>query len=403
MNSLIASNILEMMSKLYINILTILFSFFLYTGFYFQQQDLEDAISRTANSACGALILVFMVAFLVKNIMHIRMTYTVVCRYILLWMLLIITQTYLTCDSMGRFLVNMYYVTLWPVSFMTFYVLSSNKKYNEGIVVNRFVFLFLLSAALYYITATESYITTGYNGSVGNSYYILCFMPWVLLVPAKKWRNFLLFVLALIVLVSAKRTSIMAVIVGLTFFFISNTRKISFVSRVVLVCILAAVTFYAYQYVDQIFLDGHVSSRFNNFENGAEKRYNIHETVLYMFQHSSSSDKFIGHGYNKVIMDSPLYLSAHSDFLETLYDHGIVMFALQLLIIVRMLYLSYKLRNTRSPQYPPYLASIFIYVVMAYTSHLILYPYYFCYISGFWGFVEGNYVANLRESIRTDN
>ena len=386
-----------MVSKRFLSFLTILFSAFLYTGFYFQQADIEGALDRTANSICGLLIVLLMCFFLLRNKHLISLKSSIVMRYVVAWIFLILLQTFITIDNLGRSLVNSYYVTIWPVSYLFFYTISSSACVLKEDVHKQFFILSIVTLLLYYMTAYASFSTTGINGSIGNSYYMLCFLPWVLIMPSKSRKYTLLALFVLTILVSSKRTSILAIVAITGVYFFMATKKYNLFVRLLIVGMVAVIMYYAFVYIDQSFLGGHITERFQYFDKGADTRENIWETVLLMYYNSPLSSQLLGHGYNAVITTNPLELSAHNDYIETLYDHGAIMLALQVVIILRLVILSYKLWRSNNIYFPSHLSSIVLYIIMSYLSHLILYPYYFCFLSAYWGFIEGQYVLINKE------
>ena len=59
-------------------------------------------------------------------------------------------------------------------------------------------------------------------------------------------------------------------------------------------------------------------------------RYAIWELSIYMIQNSTKDKLILGHGYAGVRNDSFLEISAHNDFLEIIYDYGLIIFVLYL-------------------------------------------------------------------------
>lgn len=384
-------------SKFYLNYITILFIAFLYTGYSFLQIDRTSgvsAMSRTYNSIIGLIALISMVAFIVTNYKNIVFKKSIVLGVVITWIILIIIQTILTGDGLERIIINFYYVTIWPVSFVFFYLLSIKTSSSDSdIIVTRLIFLSVISLLLYYIMAKSSFALLGESiGSIGSSYYLLCFLPWLFLEKNKNLRYILLALFLFTILLSSKRTSIIAAGLFILVYIITATRNRNVVNRFFLVCVIAVLIFYLFYYVDQNVMGGHITERFSNFERGADTRDEIRGLTLALFYNSSLYEQLIGHGYNTVITTNPLELSAHNDYVETLYDHGLILFILQIIFVIRLYYLSFKLYKNKSSLFPPLFASVNMYVLMAYTTHLILYPYYFCFLTGFWGYVEGKFV-----------
>lgn len=392
-----------MTSKNFLNYLTIIFSLFLYTGYYFLQADSysgDSSTPRTYNSICGVIIVCSMVFFIVTNKKFLNYKKSIVIKYIIVWLFAIILQTLFTSGNIGRSFVNLYYVTIWPVSFVFFYLVSSNaNSFQSNNVAQRFAFLALVAVMLYYITAVSLFSEIGRVGSIGSSYYMLCFLPWVFIIKDLKVRYILIALFALTILISSKRTSILGFAIFLFVFVLCAGRKRNIVVKAFYVCVTVIVAIVLFYYVDQNLLGGHITERFSKFEKGADTRDEIRLATLLLYQNSSVTEQLIGHGYNTVINVTPMELSAHNDYVETLYDHGLLIFILQLVIIFRLIKLSFKLYKQRNTLFPALFSSVLLYVMMAYTTHLILYPYYFLFLTGFWGFAEGNYVSQIQRRV----
>lgn len=385
-------------AEFFINFLTLLFVVFLYTGYLFLQIDTytgEGAMPRTYNSICGALIVLTMFFFILVHVKSLKAKNSVVLRFVVLWLFAIIIQTILTSEDMGRCFVNFYYVSIWPVSFICLYIISSNSDaLQNDLIIQRFTVLTFVAVLLFYVTARSFFSDISQIGSIGSSYFLMCFVPWVFIVKDLKLRYILIALVAVTILVSSKRTSILGLALFIFVYVFSAIRGRNILARFFVICFFIVAVGTLFYYVDDKLLGGHITERFSFFEKGAETRNEIRLATLIQFRNSSTEEKIIGHGYNTVIDNNPLELSAHNDYVETLYDHGLVLSVLQLFIIMRLLLLSYKLYKSNNYLFPSTFASVALYVMMAYTTHLILYPYYFCFLTGFWGFAEGNYVAS---------
>ena len=117
-------------------------------------------------------------------------------------------------------------------------------------------------------------------------------------------------------------------------------------------------------------------------------RETIYEYTWQMIMNSDVEEWVLGHGHNAVFEDSPLTISAHNEFLEVIYDYGIIVLVLYLffwLYVVRRWLFHMRCQTI---YYIPYTLSICIFAVMAMVSQLILYASYFLYLVMFWAAVE---------------
>jgi O-antigen ligase len=122
-----------------------------------------------------------------------------------------------------------------------------------------------------------------------------------------------------------------------------------------------------------------------DISNGRELIYNV---TWNMIVNSTNAQLIFGHGHNSVRADSPLRISAHNDFLEIIYDYGIIalMIYMGLWIYVIKQFIFHYRNNTI--YFIPYTLSVCIFAVMAIVSQLVVYVSYFLYLVMFWGIVQ---------------
>ena len=147
--------------------------------------------------------------------------------------------------------------------------------------------------------------------------------------------------------------------------------------------------------------DGAAVERVENLEedegSGRLERY---KDVLRLLRDEDNRGKIVlGHGYRTVEDSLGESSSAHNDFLEVLYDYGIIgllLFVLfHLALIKRVLYL----RKIESEFMEGYAVSYAIFFIMSMVSHLIIYPTYFIFLTSYWGAIEG-YLMTIDENER---
>ena len=136
---------------------------------------------------------------------------------------------------------------------------------------------------------------------------------------------------------------------------------------------------------------GHLNERLSvedardgDITNGREDIYLV---TIEMIKQSSLVHIILGNGHNGVRRDSPLEISAHNEFLEIIYDYGVITLLIYLglwVYVLREWYFHYR-NNTIF--FLPYTMSVSIFAVMAMVSQLVLYCSYFLYLVMFWGIV----------------
>ena len=272
---------------------------------------------------------------------------------------------------------------IWPILFEATYLFI---KDSPGRIVEMRYFYFLVM--LIGFTAFASALLLKRFGTQTNMvYFMVLTVPFLLLIKSKKWRSIILAVATLAVLFSMKRSMMLAfalfwAIISALYLFRSGR----IVEAIVVFILMVGIGYYSFDFVDSI-SGGFLSSRFED-EDMSNGRETIYEYTWQMIMNSDVEEWVLGHGHNAVFEDSPLTISAHNEFLEVIYDYGIIVLVLYLffwLYVVRRWLFHMRCQTI---YYIPYTLSICIFAVMAMVSQLILYASYFLYLVMFWAAVE---------------
>ena len=165
---------------------------------------------------------------------------------------------------------------------------------------------------------------------------IFVFMPFCFFIK-RKWLSYLLLLVYLLaILLTAKRSVLIAYSVCVTFFilynlFLNNTQKAW--QRYIFV---AAILFFGYNYISTKveYIDG-VKDRFERLQdNAANGRDDIWTHYANKMSESDMSDILFGHGYASVLRD--LGRGAHNDILEILYDYGIIVLIIYIVFFIKV-------------------------------------------------------------------
>lgn len=232
------------------------------------------------------------------------------------------------------------------------------------------------------------------EGSQTNaSYFVLYLLP-LMLCLNKKWIHYLAFLITIFVtLSSAKRSGTIAVLLGLIVFvsielytqrsYIFKKRGFVYVLFVLLIFIIAVVNTGFIQ-------DLSVFNRMLELkEDGGSGRTEIYLHTLSMIGNSDILSLLLGHGWDGVLRDSKLEASAHNDFLEIIYDFGIIGIFMYLLFYY-FLFKKISLLVKKKSQYAvPFAVSAIFFAFNSFGSHIIIYPGYMCIFSTCWGYILG--------------
>lgn len=208
------------------------------------------------------------------------------------------------------------------------------------------------------------------------SYYMLYMLPLVFLSKSKAVRIIFTLFATIAVVSSVKRAGLLALALALltylvSWMFVSKRLK---VTTVVFGLIgLTAFGFIVYL-VGSSDENNNVFERFENIgDDNGSNRVLVWQTTAAMIEKSDIDNYVTGHGYNSVVGDSPIGLSAHNDFLEVTYDYGLIGIVLYVFAIVTTLAYLLKLLWAKSEYAPPLAMLMVLYLSLSMMSHVIIY------------------------------
>ncbi len=240
--------------------------------------------------------------------------------------------------------------------------------------------VFCAMSLIYAIGYARIFMATLYTGGAIQmiiSYFTLYMLPLILLSNGRKTSIFFVLFTFLCLMTSVKRGGLVAlagglVVFGIVYFLTARKKSIGMiVTSIVLVCLLVA----GFIYIGSMDENG-VIERFENMESDdGSGRMVVWYKTCKLIGESEAVPLLVGHGYNKVSLDSQAGLSAHNDFLEVTYDYGLIGLCLYLAAYLSLFALVMRLIRGRSI-YAPTMAMFFtIYFVLSMVSHIIIYPW----------------------------
>lgn len=242
---------------------------------------------------------------------------------------------------------------------------------------------------------SERWNTDSFEGGSAG-YFILLLIPFTL---CSKWRwvHYVALLVGIAVIVtSSKRGGAVAVILMTIGYFyvetlISSNRHLK-MEKSLKVIILSVLIFAILYFI----LQSDVLREFAVFEkfeetskDGGSGRLVKWNQVINMILDSNIFAFIFGHGYGAVVLDSPDHMSSHNDFIEAFYDYGLVGFSMLLLFLLRLISLNFKLIKYKSLYSAPLTASIIMFVVLSFISHILMYFANLSILAMFWGYIAG--------------
>lgn len=239
---------------------------------------------------------------------------------------------------------------------------------------------------------------------VSTAYYTLFFLPFAFLSKNKiiKWGGTVLVLYTL--LLCMKRTGFIAFIAGIAVYYLIEFKSAPKGSWKRLIVVLGglvafvAIYFFimqntrgTYSVIDRLLSTGQTSN---------EGREEVWPATINMIKHSNILEWIFGHGFDTVIEDSPLQLSAHCDFLEVIYDYGVCGMILYIGFYKRLWKGFVKLYRSGSELAAPMGFTFVVSFVVSLFSHLIIFPTYFLGFCLFWGLTMGAVDSKEENTLR---
>ena len=193
----------------------------------------------------------------------------------------------------------------------------------------------------------------------------------------------------LVLLFSNKRGSLVAGGIAILIYFVVdflfiNSNKNNKIWRFSLVAVVIVTGYSAigsFMESSDLFLLNRLTSIGEDEGSG---RIDIWNGVVNGFSSSSSFELFFGHGLEatRVVTGGD---TAHNDYMEILYDYGLLVFIVYLSFVFYLLKHSYYLIKVKSTLAPSYMASVLLFLIPSFYSHIVIYPQYFLLFCMYWG------------------
>ncbi len=290
-------------------------------------------------------------------------------------------------NSMITIIKSTFWVSIYGLSYVFFEGSCIEKKNYQ-----KWVFIISTIIMLVFYVSHNIRLTEIGDGAGDNViFYSLMLIPWMSHIQDKRCKWIIIACLFFCTLLSLKRSStiIFGSAVAITYFsdfiFKKKIEVSTLLMGVIIVVSMIGVLNFA---SDKVAI---VAQRFESIEDdGGSGRDEIYEDVFSRYSTGSIKQKIFGRGFDGVRRDSSYLIpvSAHNDFLEVLYDFGVIGFFFYLLIHLSLIKWMICLFRARSQLAFPVLISYVCFLVMSLVSHLILYPTYFGLLTAFWAYAE---------------
>lgn len=370
----------------------LLFSIFLVALFYLEKiQMFSNEIVDTSGDIRLPVLSIFLICCLsIHTIRDGSASKNIVIKHLLLFFLLIYSISFFVSLFVPfRAGLLTYLLIILPILSCYYIYYITIHIDNLNFVLWGFIVIFIALASFYVMNYRSNilYDITVQSNAVYSAFY---FFPFILCIK-KKWIKIVgVLITMLIVFYSLKRGGLIALMAGLFIYLIINRiilKKKKLKGIISFFIIIGAVSFILIRY--NTLADDMIFGRMSEIsETEGSGRGNIWRSKIQLISDSSPSGFILGHGWCSTEIDDPRdSRSAHNDFLEVLYDFGVVALILYLLLYYSLFKYCVELTSKRSNYAAPFGASIGVFLVNSLVSHFVIYPRYFIVIAMFWGYI----------------
>lgn len=213
------------------------------------------------------------------------------------------------------------------------------------------------------------------NIHLGSSYYSLYALPLVMLFPSKTLRILGLLLVVIAVFSSAKRGGVMALLIsGISYILVKQIVSPKSKTRRLLIAIFLLLIFAGMVIYIGTIGDNNVFERFEDIEkDNGSGRTEVWEETWRLINSQDIIHYLLGNGYNTVVADSRLVLSAHNDFLEVWYDYGVIGVLLYSSCILTLIAGMISATKNKARFAAEYAMTVSIVIILTSISHVQLY------------------------------
>lgn len=304
------------------------------------------------------------------------------------WMIMVSFVTALNANNLVFDLIK---VNLWPTTYFASYLLFQKDPLFFKKIIYTFFVIFILGI-VYFIIGKETQEAMSSMGLMASSNSVFCVitvLPFILLFKNKGVSIAATIVTLLCVIFSNKRSVTIAFAIALlpTLNNLLSGIK-SKGRRNLIVIVLSAVAIVSFYYIGNTYLGGRIFDRFQGIEDdGGSGRVEIWTYVLQAFNSSNFISQLLGHGHYAVseLGDAS---AAHNDFLQVLYDYGIIVLFVYLSLHSAIIKKALMLKRTQSTLFASFYFFTVIFIVMSWVSILIPQQRYIIYMAILMAYIE---------------
>lgn len=228
-------------------------------------------------------------------------------------------------------------------------------------------------------------------------FFLLFLMPLIMLLKSNKFKYLYILVIFSAIIMSSKRSAIIAFVAAIAVYFIFQIKKqkkaTGKLGQILLVVILIVIAVTVFDNLSMNYNLDIIGRMESISDDGGSGRTRIWGRMWDYMKDQTIFEWMMGHGYRT----TGEFGGAHNDFLEILYDYGIVGFLLFLMFIIKIIKYFFQMNAVNYKHTDSFAVSLVILIVEAAVSQVIIMPYWFLLMSLYWGYVIADYEKYVKE------
>lgn len=228
------------------------------------------------------------------------------------------------------------------------------------------------------------------------SYFVIYSAPFMLCHEQKILRYLAMMAALVCSLFSMKVGGVLGILLAI-FVYLYTSQKIKKEAHVKYVYIgfallIALGVYRLISFVNESVLNGFLLEHIDDVQDtGGSGRLEIYAYFIRMIFNSNPIEFLIGRGWLGSERANTLeHITCHNDYLESFVDFGVVGFSFFITLIFSLLKLGKKMLKVKHIYAPAMWASVVIFIVCSFVSHVFYYMWFFLFFALFWGFISAS-------------
>jgi hypothetical protein len=308
-----------------------------------------------------------------------------------LLVLLVLVFTLINLNQSPVSTTRRYIELLIPATFSIFIFKFCSNLYKIELI-EKLAFFLLVAVFVFFIISYQHFsnelVLNLEKASSFNTYSCLYLLPLVLCNRNTLFRIGGLLLVFVSVLLSLKRGGIICFSLALVTFFLYEYYRRNKLFNIKIILLIILVIWFGLFILNKYGISENLTVRFSALEDlQSLSRSYIYSTLWAEIQQFDFVSILFGRGWNAVITHTKIGFSAHNDFLEFLYDYGIITFIVLVSLVIQLMRLTYLEIRRLSPFAGPLLAMLIILLVNSNISHIFFYDYNYVLFSITWALI----------------